>query len=302
MKNKRDFETYFKNAEKVRRGLNALEVVLGLTRCTKATYEPLLLDAKARAAAFDQSRAGKTTSYQWLRGKRPGARKFLGDVRNLLSGVLGNEWSAVWLPLGFSSSLELPRTDAGCCQMLEKIKVYFTNNPQREVAADGFTAAAADALCGPFTDAVSTVDNGKLDTRTKKDARKTALRALDKKLGALRRELETVLDANDPRWLKFYDRIPGDPRPPEKVVDVTATAQPGGIITADWPDAVRAEHYRVFKQVVGVDAALVLVKTVEDSDVELTGVPSGATVKLQIVPVNGLGAGTPSDVIELQAA
>ena len=96
--------------------------------------------------------------------------------------------------------------------------------------------------------------------------------------------------------------IPGDPRPPEKVEDVTASAQPGGIIVADWPDTVRAAHYRVFKQVVGVDAELVLVKTVEESDVELTGVPSGATVKLQIVAANGLGTGTPSDVIELQAA
>jgi len=45
----------------------------------------------------------------------------------------------------------------------------------------------------------------------------------------------------------------GNPRPPEKVEDVTATAQAGGIIAVDWGDTVRAAHYRVFKQVVGVE-------------------------------------------------
>lgn len=107
---------------------------------------------------------------------------------------------------------------------------------------------------------------------------------------------------SSPRWLKFFDRIPGDPRVPEKVQQVTATAQPGGVMSLDWPDAPRAARYRVLKQIVGTDAELVVVDTVTDSDAELTDVPSGATVKLHIVPLNGVGAGAPSEVIMLQAA
>lgn len=302
MKLKNDFETYFKDADKVLRGLNALGAALGLTRCTKAIYEPLLNDAKAKAAAFDQARAGKAAGYGGLRQLRPGAKGFLRDVRNHLSGPLGDKFSAVWVPLGFAHSLELPRTDAGRGQMLEKLKKYFTDNPQRENAADHYTAARADELCGPLTAACVNVDNCKADARVKRDARQSALKALDKKLGDLRRELESVLDAKDPRWLKFYDRIPGDPRPPEKVVAVTATAQPGGVIVVDWPDTPRAARYKVLKQVVGTDADFVVAETVEESDAQLRNVPSGATVKLKIVPVNGVGPGTPSDVIELQAA
>lgn len=294
--------TYFKNADKVYRGLAALDGALGLTRVTKDNYEPVLIEAKAKAAAFNRGRASKTAAFTALREKRPAVKKFLGDVRNLLSAVLGAKYTPVWLPLGFNGSLELPRTDAGRCQMLAKIKAYFENNPQREVAGDGFSALAAEGLCNSYTQAVNLVDDCKHDTRTKGDARKVALQALDKKLGDLRRELGMVLDPTDPRWLKFYDRIPGDPRPPEKVKGVSATVQPGGIIAVDWGETPRAAHYKVFKQVVGVDAELVLVKTVEESDAELTGLPSGATVKLQIVATNAEGAGAPSDVIELQAA
>lgn len=297
-----NLETYFKNADKVFRGLAALDGALGLTRVTKAIYEPVLILAKSKAADFANARAGKTAAYLALRGKRPAVIKFLGDVRNLLSASLGDTYSPLWAPLGFNGSLQLPGTDAGRCQMLQKVEAYFTANPQRENVADGFTAAATSALCLPFTAACVLFDNCKQDTRAKRDARKSALKALDKKLGDLRRELTSVLDAKDPLWLKFYDRIPGDPRVPEKVLDVTATAQPGGIIAVDWPDTPRAARYRVLKQVVGVDPELVVAETVEESDAQLTNVPSGATVKLQIVPVNGTGAGTPSDVIELQAA
>lgn len=51
-----------------------------------------------------------------------------------------------------------------------------------------------------------------------------------------------------------------------------------------------------------MDAALVAAGTVEDSDAQLTGLPCGALVKLQIVAINSVGPGTPSDIIELRAA
>jgi hypothetical protein len=43
-------------------------------------------------------------------------------------------------------------------------------------------------------------------------------------------------------------------------------------------------------------------ETVDESEAELTGLPAGALVKLQIVPLNAVGEGAPSEVIELQAA
>ena len=172
----------------------------------------------------------------------------------------------------------------------------------RERGGTVHTAARAEALCGPLTSAVVNVDNCKELGRTKKGQRATALRTLDRKTARVRNELEVLLDAKDPRWLKFFNRIPGDPRVPEPVENLTATAQPGGKILVDWDDAARAARYKVRKLVVGVDVEMVDADTVEDSDAVLENVPAGATVKLQIVPLNGAGAGVPSAVIEVRAA
>ena len=225
-----NIETYFKNADRALRGLNALAMTLNLTHVTKAIYEPILQDAKTKTAAFDQARQGKTAGYIMLREKRVTADVFLRDVRNHLTGPLGGTWSPLWAPLGFiNGSLRLPDTDAGRCGMLDKIKSYFTNHPEQENAAQDYTAARAGTLCTPFTDASANVENCKFETRMKRDARDAALELLDKKLIALRNELETALDPMDPRWLKFFDRIPGDPRVPEAVEDLSAIPQPGGV-------------------------------------------------------------------------
>jgi hypothetical protein len=157
-------------------------------------------------------------------------------------------------------------------------------------------------LNGEFTAAVQGVTNCRQDARTKRDARDGAEAALEKKLRCLWTELESVLSPTDPRWLRFIDRIPGDLRVPEKVENVTASAQTGGIIVLDWPDAARAARYKIFKQVLGVDAQPVLAATVEDSDGQINSVPEGVTVRLQIVPTNGVGDGPASDMIQLQAA
>lgn len=298
-----DYETYFKNAGRPIGGFNSIGAALGLTHVTITTYQPLFLDAQTKAATFDLARKAKTDAYIQLLKKRTVTDEFLRNVRNHLTGPLGDTWSALWVPLGFiNGSLKMPNTDAGRCQMLAKVKAYFTAHPGHENAAEKYTAAEADSLCGPMVAAVAGVEDCKFDTRTKRDLRDTAIKLLDKKISALRSELETVLDPLDPRWLKFFDRIPGDQRVPEPVEEFAATVQPGGIIHLDWEASARAARYRVLKQVVGTDADFVVVETVEESEAQLTNVPAGATVKLQIVPVNGVGSGAPSDVIELQAA
>ena len=149
---------------------------------------------------------------------------------------------------------------------------------------------------------MATARDCRVQQRVKREDRDDAENALQTKLNVLWSELEAVLAPTDARWLKFIDRIPGDPRVPEAVDEVTAEAQPGGIITLDWQDASRAARYKVLKQIFGVDAGLVLAVTVAESDAQLTGVPAGATVKLQIVATNAVGDAPASEIIQLQAA
>lgn len=298
-----DYDSYFLDAERPIAGLQALEITLALTHVTKAIYEPLVVDAKAKHHAFNNARYAKANAYDTLRTRRETADSFLLNVRNYLTGFLGNSWAPQWAPLGFlTGSLVLPETDAGRCAMLANVVTYFAEHPTHENAAMSYTATQAGLICTPLINALAGVEACLLDVRTKRDARDAAVAALDKKISHLRKELEIVLESTDPRWLQFFDRIPGDPRVPEQVEEIVATAQPGGIIAVDWEDVARADRYQVYKQVVGTDAEFVLAETVIASEVELDDVPSGATVKLQIVPVNVAGSGPVSEVVQLQAA
>lgn len=296
-------ETLYRLAEKASPGLTQFEIPLALTHVTKAFYDPVLLDSKTKAHAFNQARQAKAAAYTLLRAKRADADTFLFNTQNYLSAFIGAAWSAAWAPLGFTTgSLRLPTRDPGRCQLLEKFALYFANHAAHENAALLFTATRASALCSALTDALATIDNCKIDTRSKRDARDAAETTLENTLHTLWTELETVLPPADPRWLKFMDRIPGDPRVPEAVEDLTAQSQPGGIILLDWEDATRAARYQVLRQIVGVDAEPVLALTVDESDAQLTGLPIGATVRLHIVATNSVGPAAPSEVIELQAA
>jgi hypothetical protein len=283
-------------------GLTQYEAVLGVSHVTQATLEPVLLDAKAKSLAYDTARNGKALAYEALRAKRSEVDAFLLAARNHLIGWLGNNWSVAWVALGFNDSLTLPNADTRRQQILERFKAHLTAARERENAANQVTAAKAEQFHAELREALAQVTDCKRAARDKRLARDAAEAELEKKLFCLRKELEALLAPLDTRWLVFLDRIPGDPRVPEPVEDFSGTPQPGGIIKLDWSDAARATRYWVLKQVVGTDPDFVLADTVERSEAQLTGVPRGATVKLQVVPVNGVGEGAPSEVIELQAA
>lgn len=298
-----DYDTFFLDAERPVAGLTALETSLNLHHTTKAIYEPVLADAKAKHHAFNNARYAKSAAYDALFAARASVDAYLVNVRNYLTGFLGASWSPQWAPLGFlTGSLALPSTDAGRCAMLNNVALYFDAHPTHENAAMHYTNAHAGGLCTPLLNAMSDVEACKQDVRTKRDARDAAIAALDKKISNLRRELEIVLEPTDPRWLQFFDRIPGDPRVPERVEELVATAQSGGVIALDWEDVSRAARYQVFKQVVGTDADFVLAETVIASEAEIDDVPSGALVKVKVVPLNSAGEGAASDIVQLNAA
>jgi hypothetical protein len=259
--------------------------------------------ATATRQAFELARAGKGQAFVDLQSARADAVSFLATARNHLRSKLGLTWGPVWTQLGFPGpDLELPSGDQARLHVLTAFKNYFQANPTHENAAFGLTGARAQKLHDALAGKAQTVIHCVQDARAKRDARDAAREALLKKLRCLWSELRSVLEPLDSRWLKFIDRVPGDPRVPEAVEEVSAAAAPGGIITLDWEDVSRAAHYKVFKQIVGVDAEPVLALKVDDSDAQLTGVPAGATVKLQIVATNAVGDAPASEVVQLQAA
>ncbi len=86
--------------------------------------------------------------------------------------------------------------------------------------------------------------------------------------------------------------MPWDARPARGIADLRPKESlPGsaGVVYADWADARRAKRYRVFKKVTGVDNDFHSVASVTDSDATMIGLPSRATVEIQITAVNDAG-------------
>lgn len=284
-------------------GLTELGATLAIAHCTVPDLTGLLTTAEQKSAGYDAVRHGKRQAFITLRSVRSDARNYIEKARNHLTAYFGTSWNESWAQIGFADQeLKLPVTDSRRQRVLIAMKVYFAGHATHENATLIITAIEAEARLAALDLAESTARDCRMQQRSRRDERDADEAALHSKLQILWSELEAVLPSRDPRWLKFIDRIPGDPRAPESVEELRASAQPGGIITLDWEDASRASRYKVLKQVVGVDAEPVLAITVEASDAELTGFPVGATVILQVVATNAVGDASPSAVIQLQAA
>ncbi|HZL77931.1 MAG TPA: hypothetical protein VFC17_03690 [Candidatus Limnocylindrales bacterium] len=70
-------------------------------------------------------------------------------------------------------------------------------------------------------------------------------------------------------------------------------------LAEDAADTRRADHYRVFKQVVGVDADFVFAGNPTDSNLTLTGLPHAAMVKICVSSVNAAGESQRSDAAQI---
>jgi len=294
---------FYELADKSLVGLTELGGSLGVTHCTPPQLSSLIATARTARLQYNNARLGKRLAYVLLRQRREEADTFIQKSRDYFRGIFGPSWNEGWTAIGFENqNLESPNKDAGRVHVLGSIQAYFGEHDDKESPPLGVTLVGAEQAKELLSAAKNGTEACRFDQRSKREARDTAEQALENKLEVLWKELETVLAPTDARWLKFIDRIPGDPRVPERVEGVVASVQPGGIIVVDWPDAARASRYKLLKQVVGVDPEPVLAATVEDTDAQIDSIPEGATVQLQVVASNGVGDAPASDVIELQAA
>jgi hypothetical protein len=229
------------------------------------------------------------------------ARAFLGKARKALTFHLGDRWSAAWLPTGFPhQSTAVPATAAERQELLARLKDFFTAHPEMELPnpPQNVTTAQADALFQALSKARNDVAEKQNELGGKKAARDAAEAALRARLAHGIEELGQLLGPDDPRWHALGLNLPSDPETPEQVTGLVATATTPGTLFVDWEDARRAGHYRVLIQVVGADADFRQADRRDESDATLTGLPSGATVKVKVTAANDASEGPASEVIE----
>jgi hypothetical protein len=282
-------------AEDMADGLHTHEVAVGVKQNLEVPVRAAIAAVNTAEAAYAAAKATKKTQTVAVTLADSNGKAFIATARSVLEPFLGTEPSAAWEPVGFpADSLAIPSTQAERQALLGKMKDFFTANPARENAPLVITAAQANTLFQALSDARSAANQGNTNAVTLKGTRDTAVKALRKRMRGLIDELDQLLDENDPRWYAFGLTPPGAPATPEVPGGLVLAGAGPGTVDADWSDAARAEHYRVWKQLVGVDAEFVPVGSPTDSDFSIAGLPSGATVKVQITAVNDAGESLPS--------
>lgn len=223
-------------------------------------------------------------------------RTFLTDARTNLLRFLGREPSAQWALAGYGTaqgnSNAVPGSMDGRFYTLGLLRGYLADHPEYEQAAGTqaaeVTAAKADALYEEMSSARSAANTASTAQKQAMAARLAAVNEIRQDLILLVRELYRKLGADDPRWETFGLNIPNNPRAPEAATDLALSEAGIGQILAEWERGTRSDDDRVLIQILGVDADFrEYSKSGGDGEQVIKGLPSGATVRVKIIALNG---------------
>jgi hypothetical protein len=231
------------------------------------------------------------------REKDEEGRAYLTTARASLISILGSAPSPEWALAGFTNapntnSNAVPRTQEGRLQCLSALAVYLSQHPTYEIPAGGpraeVTAAKTQALHDQLSACRTLANSASKDQDDALKAKNAALRNQRRQLIALVDELQLRLSDDDARWEVFGLNIPANPRPPEPAEDLVLSSAGLGRIIAEWTPGTRSDDDRILIMIVGVDADYSEYgKSGGDGEELLKNLPSGATVKIKIISLNG---------------
>ncbi len=280
-------------------GLTALEVSLGVKQNTEAVLRAALAAARAAESAFGNAQVTKKTLNAALTAADVAGKTFIVNSRKRLSKFLGEVYSTEWGAAGWpDNSTGLPSTQEDRFNLVASLQAWFTSHPAHESVDMDATAALAGTTHAAISSARAALDAQVTANGVAKNARDAAEQNLRKRMNGLVSELATLLTDDDPRWHTFGLSRPADESTPEAPMLTTVAPGAAGTVLVDWDDPLRADHYRVWIQIVGTDTDFHAVQSVNDSDATLSGLPTGATVKVQVTSVNDAGESLPGPVAQ----
>ncbi|MDB6029217.1 MAG: hypothetical protein JWM68_5440 [Verrucomicrobiales bacterium] len=216
-------------------------------------------------------------------------RAFLTLGRDILKPVLGNGYSQSFDVLGLIGSLMIPSTTEDLLPILQAFKAFFVANPTLEDATRNITAAQAQLLHDQLLAAQANVNSQVTITQNQKEARDGAAEQVSVRIRAVIDEMGQVLSPLDARWLAFGFNRPGTIETPGMVEGLIAVLIGPSTSALKWKASARAEYYRVWIRVVGVNAEPVAVGSPADIDFNLENLPANATVEISVSAVNNGG-------------
>ncbi len=276
------------------------EVAIGIKQNTEAVVRPALDAARGAESTFGQCQVLRKTANAAMTTADNAAKLFINRSKKRLSFFLGDSYSTEWGAAGWpNNSVAMPSTQDERFSLVNSLKLYLTTNPTQESTDMQVTAALALACHTTLSNARTALDLKVTESGQAKATRDAAEENLRKRMRGMITELETLLGPDDPLWHAFGLSRPADEDTPEAPSFTTATAGGSGIVLVDWDDPLRAERFRVWILVLGVDLEFRAVETVYDSDATLPGLTPGSTVKIRVTSANAAGESQPGPVAEI---
>jgi hypothetical protein len=286
-------------AQKASGGANDNAAALGLVFLTKP-----LIDADI--AALVLARDSHTAAKGELTVRREAQNAFADSAyawvvfgRDVLKKTLGNTHSVKWEDVGLKRSLAVPHAPERLMALLLSMKAYFAANPTLEVPALNVTSADAELMATDLLAHRNAVNAQRAVVKTLQIVRDEKATLLRLRLVGGIRELSRVLTPLDPRWMAFGFNLPGAQEVPQAPQNIVAVLLGPTAVSLKWDAAARAEYYRVWKMVEGVDTEFVAVGNPADLDFTLEGLQAGQKVKIAISAVNNGGESVKSTILEI---
>jgi hypothetical protein len=283
--------------EKMKAGLTALGVTLGITQITVASFGALLAAFNAALGVYNSARSSRQVAYDLFHSKEDDITAWLKVVRGILIGDFGDRWNTMWAQAGFvQPSTAIPRRLQDRIALVQSLAVFFTESPSYEVPDKDVTAAKATALYDAVQAAQSPLQTANVALKTAAGVLRTAQAALVSNMRFLIKILSGTLSRTDPRWQGFGLNIPGDNTTPDAPTGLRATVMGSDILLECDPTAL-ATRYRFRRKIIGVDDDYQLVASSVTPMAMLQDVIGGFTMEIIVQAVNGGSQSRASDPI-----
>ena len=269
-----------------------------LVRYPASPLNSLLGNARQTELVFQTSRSVTLAVSNALIASRSTAVLYIEKTRTTLKPYLGERWSTAWNQAGFDrGTLVIPRNTAEVVNLVRTLQSYLLANPAQQNTINGVTAAAAGTLVTALDAGTTALSDAKTAQLTKRLSRDGSHKDLSAYLRDSRKEVESALKENDPRWKDFIEAMPGELRAPEAVSALVAEPGLPGHVRLSFLPSLRAEAYGVYVSTDG-GATYAHFTTIHDTVADLVLTP-GANLKIRVKASNAAGQSAFSPIAEV---
>ena len=286
-------------ADRCKAGLLAHGASLNILQYTPAGFTTLINALATKQQTFNTARAATAGAFDLVHLQQGKMRTACLMARKILSISFGDDWSAVWVPAGWTNSTtEVPK-DVPALKALCTAQTTFLAN-HADFVVDTVKIIYTQTVFGDLVQNIGPTEDNLASARTAqgtaRNNRRADGKALQSELGGLVDLLGRKLDPNSPLWDDFGLNRPGASVTPAAPGLPTLTKIAGAKVLAQTDAVAGATYYRWFTKLEGVDAEFRFHGRTQDPLVELPGQPATGILKVKCEAANEAGPGVPSPV------